>query len=238
MPAGALSELLKGTVYVAARERTRYTLNGVFWKLNGKQLEVVATDGRRLALSRTAAKSQGEGKGILPIRAVTQMVQMGEAPLALSLGERSVEPRTERPEKGAPQHTLVSRLLEGQFPDYQGVIPKDYPNAATAMAPALLSGLRKAALLSQESRSVRLQFHKGGLTLTGGDPGRGNAKVEVDLDYQGGDVDLRLNPDFVMEGLKSWGVRPVRWEVRDSVSPCVLKDGDEHLYVVLPITLE
>ena len=81
-------------------------------------------------------------------------------------------------------------------------------------------------------------FRKGGLSLTGGDPGRGQAKIEVELDYQGAEVDLRLNPDFIMDGLKVWGDQPVRWEIRDAVSPCVLREGDDYLYVVLPITLE
>lgn len=235
LAAGDLARLLRGTSFAAARERTRYTLNGVHWDADGKRLEVVATDGRRLALARAEAKGQGKGKGIVPVRAVAQMAAIGERPVAVSLGERAVSVRTTGP---GPEHTLVSRLLEGQFPDYQAVIPKDYPHRAEAPAADLLGAFRRAALLSQESRAVRLVFHKGGLTLSGGDPGRGQAKVELDLDYQGGDVDLRLNPDFVMEGLKSWGERPVRWELRDSVSPCVLKEGDDHLYVVLPITLE
>ncbi len=243
LAAGILPKLLKGTSFAAARERTRYTLNGVHWTVGGGHLEVVATDGRRLALSRAAAKTQGKGKGILPIRAVALLTQVGEHPLTLILGERSIEARTG---SEGVEHILVSRLLEGQFPDYPSVIPKskDY-NVAEAEASDLLAAFRRASLLSQESRSVRLQFSKGSLALTGGDPGRGQAKVEVDLDYKGPEVDLRLNPDYVMEGLKSWPGSQVRWEIRDSVSPCVLKagkaeknEGEDHLYVVLPITLE
>lgn len=228
---GVLGGLLKRTAFATARERTRYTLNGVYWSMDAHRLEVVATDGRRLALARAEAKGQGKAKGILPVRTVSQILQMGEGPFTISLGERAVEVRT-------GTHTLVSRLLEGQFPDYTAVIPKDYPSAATASAPELLSAFRRAALLSQESRAVRLVFRKGGLTLAGGDPGRGQTKIEADLQYQGANVDLRINPDFVMDGLKTWGAAPVRWELRDSVSPCVLKEGDDHLYVVLPITLE
>ena len=239
MSAGVLPRLLKGTAFAAARERTRYTLNGVHWNVGGGHLEVVATDGRRLALGRSAAKVQGKGKGILPTRAVALLAQIGESPLSLILGERSVEVRTVPAKAGGAEHILVSRLLEGQFPDYAAVIPKskDY-NAAEAEAADLLAAFRRASLLSQESRSVRLQFSKGSLALTGGDPGRGQAKIEADMEYQGPDVDLRLNPDYVMEGLKAWPGGKVRWEIRDSVSPCVLKEGDDHLYVVLPITLE
>ena len=231
VPAGVLGRLLKRTAFAVARERTRYTLNGVHWSLDGDRLEVVATDGRRLALARAAVKGQGKAKGILPVRAVSQILQLGEGPFTVAMGERALEVRT-------PGHTLVSRLLEGQFPDYTAVIPKDYPAAATAPAQELLSAFRRAALLSMESRAVRLVFRKGGLTLSGGDPGRGQTKIEADVQYQGANVDLRINPDFVMDGLKTWGDSPVRWELRDSVSPCVLKEGDDHLYVVLPITLE
>lgn len=238
LAAGVLPKLLKGTAFAAARERTRYTLNGVHWSAGGGHLEVVATDGRRLALARASAKVQGKAVGILPTRAITLLSQIGERPLALVLGERSVEARTTSSSKGAAEHILVSRLLEGQFPDYTAVIPKGYPSAAEAEASDLLAAFRRASLLSQESRSVRLQFSKGSLALTGGDPGRGQAKVEVDLDYKGPEVDLRLNPDYVMEGLKAWPGGTVRWEIRDSVSPCVLKGGEDHLYVVLPITLE
>ncbi len=234
-PAGTLPQLLKGTSFSAARERTRYALNGVYMDADGKRVEVVATDGRRLALARAEVKGQGQGKGILPLRAVAQISQLGESALSLSLGERSVEVRTVG---GKVEHVLLSRLLEGQFPDYQSVIPKDYPNVAIAPAPELLGAFRRASLLSQESRAVRLVFHKGSVTLSGGDPGRGQTRIALVLDYQGGDVDLRLNPDFVMEGLKTWGDKAVRWELRDSVSPCVLREGQDHLYVVLPITLE
>ena len=231
IPEGGLAGLLKRTSFATARERTRYTLNGVHWSLDGDRLEVVATDGRRLALARSSVKGQGKAKGILPVRAVSQILQLGDGPFTVSLGERAIEVRTAR-------HTLVSRLLEGQFPDYAAVIPKDYPAAATAPATDLLSAFRRASLLSQESRAVRLVFRKGGLTLSGGDPGRGQTKIEADIQYPGANVDLRINPDFVMDGLKTWGDAPVRWELRDSVSPCVLKEGDDHLYVVLPITLE
>ena len=232
---GTLPALLRRTAFAAARERTRYTLNGVYWHVEDGRVEVVATDGRRLALARANVKGAHKATGILPLRTVSQMGQFGDQAVTLAMGERAVEVRTVATR---PAHTLVSRLLEGQYPNYQSVIPKDYPNVATASAPELLAAFRRAALLSQESRAVRLVFRKGGLTLTGGDPGRGQAKIEVDLDYKGTEVDLRLNPDFIMEGLKTWGDQPVRWEIRDAVSPCVLKEGDDYLYVVLPITLE
>jgi DNA polymerase-3 subunit beta len=232
---GTLPRLLRRTAFAAARERTRYTLNGVYWYVEDGRVEVVATDGRRLALARASVKGADKATGILPLRTVSQMGQFGDQAVTLAMGERAVEVRTVATR---PAHTLVSRLLDGQYPNYQSVIPKDYPNIAIASAPDLLAAFRRAALLSQESRAVRLVFRKGGLTLTGGDPGRGQAKIEVDLDYQGTEVDLRLNPDFIMEGLKTWGDQPVRWEIRDAVSPCVLKEGDDYLYVVLPITLE
>lgn len=235
LPGGVLPKLLKRTSFAAARERTRYALNGVYWSSDGGELELVATDGRRLALARAKVKGNGKASGILPLRTAAQISQFAEEPLSVVVGERAVELKTA---SGSPEFTLVSRLMEGQYPSYRSVIPKDYPNVALAKAPELLTAFRRAALLSQESRAVRLVFRKGTLTLSGGDPGRGQTQIVVDLEYQGAEVDLRLNPDFVMEGLKSWGEGPVRWEIRDAVSPCVLREGDDYLYVVLPITLD
>lgn len=237
MAGGALPRLLKGTSFAAARERTRYTLNGVHFEAGGDVVEVVATDGRRLALARAKAKVHGKGRGILPLRAAALVAQMGED-LEVTLGERALGIRTKPAKTEQGTHRLVTRLLEGQYPDYPKVIPKDHPNEASAEVGALLTHFRWASQPTRESRAVRLQFAKGSLTMTGGDPGVSSAHLEMDLDYRGEAVDLRLNPDFVLEGLKTWGGARARWQLRDSVSPCVLFDGEDHLYVVLPITLE
>src|ERR1051326_7726691 len=165
--AGHLKQLIGQTLFAAAKESTRYAFYGVLVSAKAKKISLVSTDGRRLAMAKgdlTKDKLSKEGaKAIVPAKALTlidKLIDDPEEMVGFQLRENQVIFHT-------ASATLTSNLVEGQFPPYEDVIPKDTDKKMTAGTADFLSAVRRAALLTtEESKGVRLQFNKKGLTLT------------------------------------------------------------------------
>lgn len=233
-----IREMIQKTAFAAASEKMRYALNGVFFvvKENSQRLEMVATDGRRLAWIQRKAnkKSPASAEVIVPTKAATQLQHMvGETEiLKLHLAERHLFARTAQAE-------LVAQLVEGKFPNYKDVIPKDMDKKFEIQASVLASAVRRTALLSEregESRGVNLNITSKQIVLTSSAPDRGDAKVEIEVEFTGEPMEIGLNPDFVVDGLKAIGDATVRVELRDRGTPCLLKDGTDYVYLTMPLT--
>ena len=164
LPAGVLREMLRRTAFAAAAQSTRYTLNGIFWEVDGKKFLMTATDGHRLAhvervLSTPAA---APASGIVPSKAAALMERslMPDEDVLFRLGENDLLVRTDRV-------TIYARLLEGTFPRYREVIPASHPARMEAAVGELERGVRQAAVLtSDESRAVKFRFEADRLILT------------------------------------------------------------------------
>ncbi|MFA6045371.1 MAG: DNA polymerase III subunit beta [Phycisphaerales bacterium] len=246
-PAGSLAQLVTRTLFAAAREASRYAFNGVLLKRDGKRLEMVATDGRRLALAR--ANLTGNDRDakpvscIIPSKALNMLLKLvqehdeavqvaiTDSQILFSFGTAASPGRA----------VLVSNLVEGAFPPYEDVIPKDQDKKVTFDRDVLSSAVRRAALLTnEESRGVRMQFHgkERQLELASRAPEMGEANVKIDLaGYDGEDIEIGFNPMFIVDALKVLDEPQVIMELKATNKPGLIKSGTDFLYVVMPVNL-
>ncbi len=242
--AGTLETLIERTLFAAARENSRYAINGVLLVREGKKLEMIATDGRRLAKSIATIDSKGEGvKCILPSKALSMIIKLvsdenepvhlaiTENQAVVALGEDATDARA----------TLSTNLVEGTFPPYEDVIPKDQDIRVTFNKDVLASAVRRAALLTnEESRGVRMVFSGGdkSLELSSRAPEMGEATINVELaGYDGSDIEIGFNPAFITDALKVVHESEVMIELKSPNKPGLLKSGSDFLYVVMPVNL-
>lgn len=246
--ASALSEIIQRTLFATARENSRYAINGVLLRRDGKKLEMVATDGRRLALCRaTLPGSQSSDEPvtcIIPSKALNTIQKLMSDPeetVEVAILDNQAMFNIGVGDDGSARATLATNLVEGAFPPYEDVIPKDQDIKVTFDRDVLASGVRRAALLTnEESRGVRMTF-KGGdkmLELASRAPQMGEANVRVELaGYEGGDIEIGFNPAFVTEALKVISDPNVVLELKAPNKPGLIKSGADFVYVVMPVNL-
>ncbi len=250
-PAGTLVTLISKTLFASARENTRYAINGVLMKRDGKNLEMVATDGRRLALCKAtiagAPKSDKPASCIVPSKALGLLQKLAGDPeedVAVAVTDTQAVfalGATAADGTGA-RATLASSLVEGTFPPYEDVIPKDQDKKATFDKDVLGSAVKRAALLTnEESRGVRMSFNAKTrqLELASRAPEVGEATIQVDLPaYDGDDVEIGFNPQFIAEALRVVPENEVTLELKSSSKPGLIKAGGDFVYVVMPVNLQ
>jgi len=236
---GLLKQLIGQTLFAAARESTRYAFNGVLVVAKGKKVNLVSTDGRRLAQAKGDLISDKLGKeggrAIVPTKAlnlIDKLVDDPEETVAIKLKENQIILHT-------PSATLTSNLVEGQFPPYDDVIPKDTDKKMTASTADFLSAIRRAALLTtEESKGVRMAFSKKGLVLTSRSPESGEATINFPCKYEGADVEIGFNPNFLTEALRVVDSDEISLELTAPNRPGLLKGGPNFLYVIMPVNLQ
>jgi DNA polymerase-3 subunit beta len=183
-----------------------------------------------------AGKMSKEGlKAIVPAKAmqlVEKLVDDPEETVGLQLRENQVTFHTSNA-------TLISNLLEGQFPPYEDVIPKDTDKKMTASTADLMSAVRRAALLTtEESKGVRMHFSKKGLVLTSRSPEAGEATVNFPCKFEGPDMEIGFNPQFMVDALKVIDSDEVTLELTAPNRPGLIKGGASFLYVIMPVNLQ
>lgn len=232
---GPLRSAVDQTLFAAARENTRYAINGVLWEKQAKQLNLVATDGRRLAMSSASLeKSVGEDtQAIVPTKALNLLSKLHYSPdesLDIRLDSNQIVLRSERA-------TISSVLVEGHFPKYQDVIPRDQDKKIALVTTEFLSAVKRAALLSNaESKGIRLSLSSEGMVLTSRAPEQGEATVRQKVDYSGPELTIGFNPEFLIDALRVCGEN-ISLELRDGAKPGVIKSGPTFQYVVMPVNL-
>jgi len=231
-----LSSLIAKTVYAAARENTRYAINGVLWERRGKRLALVATDGRRLAraqgpLARAAKEVTDTIVPIKCMRLLTRVLDTDEAVVAVKLASNQIVLR-------CGPVTVSSVLVEGHFPKYEDVIPRDCDKKLELDRRELLSAVSRAALLtSEESKGVRMRFADNQLVLSSRVPDEGEATITMSVSYSGQPLEIGFNPGFLVEALRVLEADTVGLELKEPNRPGVLRAGEDFLYVVMPVSL-
>lgn len=240
LPGGALKQLIGQTLFAAAKESTRYAFNGVLVVVKAKKISLVSTDGRRLAMAKgdlaAGDKLDKEGKkAIVPAKALQLIEKLIDDPqemVGIQIRENQIIFHTSNA-------TLTSNLVEGQFPPYDDVIPKDTDKKMSASTADFLSAVRRAALLTtEESRGVRLAFTKKGLVLTSRSPESGEATINFPCKFEGADVEIGFNPNFVVDALKVVDTDEISLEITAPNRPGLLKAGPNFLYVIMPVNLQ
>lgn len=230
-------EMVTRTAFAAHKGKHRYALNGVLIVIKPSKVEMVATDGRRLAHIERKMKSRvgADESIIVPTKALEEVIKVlgdDDEKVKISVGENQVVAKTQRA-------TVSARLVEGHFPPYESVIPKDHDKKVELHRERFHSAVRRAALLtSQESSSITLAFKKDGLDVKSSAPDTGQARVRLPVEYQGVALNISFNPDFLSEFLRVLTDETVRFEFRDSNSAGVFRAGKDFLYVVMPVSHE
>src|SRR5271157_2473237 len=194
-----LKDGLKKTSYAISTDETRYVLNGILFSFKENKLTLVATDGRRLALvdlELEFPRSQ-ELDIIIPTKAVAELQRLvrEEGEVKLSIGENQIAFELNRT-------LLVSKLIEGNYPNYRQVIPGEAKERITLEREEFLHALRRAEIMtSEKSNSVRLTFDKNKLEITANSPDVGEAKETLTLNYKGAPLAIAFNPRYVIDPL-------------------------------------
>ena len=235
IPQKRLKAMLKMTSFAVSNDETRYVLNGVLFVIRPTHMRLVATDGRRLAMIEDKAEFPKtlERKFIVPTKAVNELERIlgDDEDVKISFGDTQVL-------FDAGPTKLVSRLIEGEFPNYEQVIPKESKEKLAASSSALLSALKRAALFTNpDSMAVKVELSRDKAVLSKSSPYLGEARVELDVDYKGKDLSIGFNPQYLMDILKSMEQETVAIEVVDAEKPGVVRIGSEYVYVVLPMQL-
>jgi len=235
--AGILRRLIQLTSFAAARENTRYAINGVLWEQRGKNLRLVATDGRRLARADgevTAAQKDAEQNAVVSIKAMMVLEKILGDPdevVRLSFTENQMFMQTALVE-------LTGNLVQGRFPKYDDVIPSGCDKKIQISNEGLRSAVRRAALLTNEqSRGIQLLFGEDNVCFSSNTPEAGEAEINLKVDYQGESLKVGFNPQYLLEMLRVVDAAEVVFEFVDSSKPGLVKAGTDFLYVVMPISV-
>jgi DNA polymerase-3 subunit beta len=234
VPADMFLTMVQRTAFAAAVDRVHFSLTGVLLSIEKGSMKIVGTDGRRLALFTKKAKGLkgGDMKGIVPtkgIRLFERLATGRKGDVSLLLEKNQLFFLAE----GVEASTL---LIEGSYPDYNRVIPKENDKPLEIAVADLAGGLRQAAVLAgDETKTVKFHLDKDRLTLLGESAGAGEAKVELPAIYAGDSMVLQFNPQFFIEFLKQVEDERITIRFRNSETAALIQLGQEYLYVVMPL---
>ena len=233
----ALQRLIEWTAFAAARESTRYAINGVLWEVIGDELTLAATDGRRLSVGKTKIKkshNKAIPSAIVPTKALTLFAKLP----AEAEGMAQVKITGNLMLLKVGRELLSTNLVEGHFPKYQDVIPTDCDREVTLDTQEFLGALKRAALLTnEESKGVRLSFQSGGLTLSSRAPEQGEATISMPIQYKGDAMDIGFNPVFLTDMLRAVHTPEITLALKEPNRPGLVRVGKELIHVVMPVNL-
>jgi len=234
--AKTLREMLTQTSFAVSHDETRYALNGVLFAFQGKDLRMVATDGHRLALSmRSLGQAVASATGIVPRKAVTEIMRVigagEEVQLAITDNQFVLQ---------MPNFVMTARLIEGQFPNYEAVIPRTHPGRLTTGRGALSSALRRVAVMAEErNKPVKLALSPASLKVSASSQELGEAEEILDVEYAGEEMVIGFNSRYLLEAMAALEKDQVVLEIKDAQSPGVIKsvEGEGYCCVIMPMRI-
>ena len=236
-----VKQLIDSTAFAMAQQDVRYYLNGLFLEIMGGRLRVVATDGHRLALATGPALVEAADTGvIIPRKGVLELSRLldGSVPLELAIGTNHIRATNE-------QFTFTSKLVDGKFPDYERVIPKNADKSVIGERGELKQAFTRTAILSNEKyRGVRLKLSDNNLDITANNPEQEQAEEVVGVQYTGAELEIGFNVSYLLDVLSVLEQPQVRLSLSDEASSALLENAEapsegepERLYVVMPMRL-
>mgnify|MGYP001828158671 FL=1 len=237
VPQDSLARLLEKTHFSMAQQDVRYYLNGLLLETGGALLRAVATDGHRLALAEVTVEGSDlpEQQVIVPRKGVLELQRLmsGEGDLTVELGSNHVRIQLDG-------IRFTSKLIDGRFPEYERVIPQDTSNAMSADKGLFKGALQRTAILSNEKyRGIRLIIRSSGLVLQAHNPEQEEAEEELEIEYDGEEIEIGFNVNYLLDALGAIEAEQVTLAIVDSNSSCLLMDTshDDCKYVVMPMRL-
>jgi len=228
--------MLTETSFAVSHDETRYALNGVLFALGGKEARLVATDGHRLAMSTRALGNAGAPTtGIVPRKAIAEIMRVlgsgEEVQMAITDNQFVLQ---------MPNFVMTARLIEGQFPNYDAVIPKNHPGRLTISKTALASALRRVSVMAEErNKPVKFVLGPAALKLAASSQDLGEAEETIDVDYAGEEVTIGFNSRYVLDAIAPIEHEQIVLEFKDALSPGVIRSVEDEGYacVIMPMRI-
>ena len=237
VPQKTLKTLLSQVSFAMAVQDIRYYLNGILFVAEGKKLTLVATDGHRLAFSSADLEVEvPKQEVILPRKTVLELQRL----LSDADGAIEMQFAGNQAKFSFGGMEFVTKLVEGKFPDYNRVIPKNHKNSVTlGRAPLLASLQRTAIMTSDKFKGVRLNLEPGTLRVASNNAEQEEAVDELDIDYGGDTIEIGFNVTYLIDALANMGQDMVKVELSDGNSSALLTipDNDSFKYVVMPMRI-
>ena len=255
IPQKTLKGLIDQVHFAMAVHDIRYYLNGILFIAEGKTLTLVATDGHRLALAQSSLDTEVPARQevILPRKTVLELQRLlkadtqqdakaasgadGETNQAAAIEMKFAHNQAKFTFSGME---FVTKLVEGKFPDYNRVIPKNHKNSVTLGRQPLLSSLQRAAILTSEKfKGVRVNLEPGSLRIGASNAEQEEAKEEIEVDYEGDAIDIGFNVNYLIDALGNMDAEMVRIDLQDGNASALitLPDRPGFKYVVMPMRI-
>ncbi len=238
LPQQLLKSLVSSVQYAMAQQDIRYYLNGLLMLIEGGELRVVATDGHRLAYASRAVASEGLGRQevILPRKTILELARL----LADADDPVEIELSGNQAKFSFGTVVLVSKLVDGKFPDYTRVIPANHPKRVMAGRAALQAALQRAAILTSDKfRGVRWVLGDGSLKISCSNTEQEEAQEEIDVEYRGDALDIGFNVGYLLDVLGHLTVDRVEIALGDAASSALITvpERADFKYVVMPMRI-
>ena len=240
-----LVSMLRSVSYAQSTDETRYILNGVYFNFRDEKLTLVATDGRRLALiaKEMEVPAANAGAIILPAKTVSELNRLLDkgTKVKINFNERraAFQISTDKDTSGLIDHVyLYSKVVEGNYPNYQQVVPTETHQRIKLERELLLQCVHRAQLVcSEKANSVKIKISSNLLEIFAASSDFGEAHESMAIGYNGPDLQVAFNPAFLMDPLKALTKDEVFFEVKDEVSPGVFKTLESFICVIMPVRL-
>ncbi len=235
---GQLRRLIDKTAFAMAQQDVRYYLNGMLWELKPDVLRVVATDGHRLAMCalESAFPDQAPKQVILPRKGVLELSRLltdEGSEISIVIGDNHIRANTD-------DFTFTSKLVDGKFPDYERVLPRNSDKTVLGDREELRQAFTRTAILSNEKyRGVRLTVESGSMQIVANNPEQEEAEENVSVEYQGDSLEIGFNVSYLLDVLGVLDSEKVKLSLADPNSSALLEEPEhgDAVYVVMPMRL-
>ena len=237
LPLEKFKEMIE-RVYCAISLEQRYYLNGALMKLKNNSIELISTDGHRLAYTCSKIEDLNiteEIKGIISKKALSELRKFEDKTITFDLDENNLF-------FNVTNRTITSRIIEGKFPNYEAVIPKDNPNTLTLDREEISDAVRRVSLLSTErTRGIKFNIEQNKVSLFSSNPELGEARDEVKVEYSGDELEIGFNSQYILDFLATVKAEKVCFDLKDENSAVLMRTKDEedieYKYVLMPMKI-
>jgi len=234
-----LKSMMEQTAFAMAQQDVRYYLNGMLFEITDKKLKAVATDGHRLAICDldTDLESNAKVEAIIPRKGIQELMRLldnSENESSVTLGTNHLRVAI------TPELTFTSKLIDGRFPEYDRVLPKDGDKTLIAEREALRDAFSRASILCNEKyRGVKMKLTENLLTIHANNPEQEEAEIDLGIELDGGDLEIGFNVSYLLDVLNTMKCEKVKWTLGDSNASALIEDANDGkaLYVVMPMRL-
>ena len=237
LPLDKVKEMID-RVYFAIAQEQRYYLNGALLILKDNSIELISTDGHRLAYTSIETgnlKLDKEISGIVSKKALSELRKFEEGDIEFDLDENNIFFKVKK-------RTLISRIIEGKFPNFEAVIPKENKNTLALAREEMTNAIRRVSLLSTErSRGIKLNIEKNQIRLFSSNPEIGEARDKVEAEYEGEEIEIGFNSQYLLDFLTATKSEKIYFDLKDENSAVLMRaeteDDMKYIYVLMPMKI-